>query len=855
MFQQDTKALQQFKNLVAIKFQLYNGLFTALPFHHIENTGILLSMLLSECESGFEEKLSPVEIIDQFFQKQLPQKSLSERLDMLFRFTQYAERQVVLFDALEDAAFTSVHDTTGAGTLKHLLSEVETQGREKDFIKQLNDFSVQLVLTAHPTQFYTGSVLGIIHDTTKAVKENNVLNINTYLHQLGKTPFLKKQQPTPYDEAISLMWFLENVFYNAAGKILSQISARYPEQHFLHNPLVKMGFWPGGDRDGNPFVKVDTTLKVAQALRSTILKCYYMDVRKMRRRLTFSGVEPLVIQLEKLLYQNVFIPDNPVQVSQQIILGTLYEMKEILLRDHDGLFVHLVNDLVQKVQIFGLHFATLDIRQESSVHNNTLEQIAATENILPKKYAELADADKIIALQNIHAVVNTELYNDLAKDSLETIKGMQHIQTFNGEAGCNRYIISQCKSALNVLEVYALFQLTGWETNQITADIVPLFETIEDLSNAASVMKILYENEQYAAHLERRNNRQTIMLGFSDGTKDGGYLMANWSIYKAKEALTAIAKNYGIEVVFFDGRGGPPARGGGKTHRFYSSMGQNISNKEIQITVQGQTISSSFGTVDSAKYNIEQLINAGISNALFSTLKVTMNKDADQLISQLASVSFEKYIGLKNHPNFMQYLNEVSPLQYYNETNIGSRPSKRGKGALTLKDLRAIPFVGAWSQLKQNVTGFYGVGTALEKLEKEGRFDEIKQVYSQSLFVKTLFDNCEMAMKKSFFPLTAYLSKHPVYGEIWDMIYDEYLRTKKYILALSGHQVLMENYVVDKLSVEMRERIVLPLSTIQQYAIAKINELEDINSTEHEVYKKLIIRCSFGIINAARNSV
>ena len=154
------------------------------------------------------------------------------------------------------------------------------------------------------------------------------------------------------------------------------------------------------------------------------------------------------------------------------------------------------------------------------------------------------------------------------------------------------------------------------------------------------------------------------MVGFSDGTKDGGYLMANWSIYKAKEELTAISKEYEIDVVFFDGRGGPPARGGGKTHKFYASLGNNISSKEIQLTVQGQTVSSNFGTIDSAQYNIEQLIHAGISNEVFSDKEKTLDKDEEALIQQLADISFDSYSQLKNHPDFLDYLVHESPLRF-----------------------------------------------------------------------------------------------------------------------------------------------------------------------------------------------
>ena len=372
--------------------------------------------------------------------------------------------------------------------------------------------------------------------------------------------------------------------------------------------------------------------------------------------------------------------------------------------------------------------------------------------MLFRSIAESIDVEKL-----------TEL---LHQDTINSITAIKTIQQYNGPEGCNRYIISQCNSALNAMEVYGLFLLSGWKKEEMNIDIVPLFETIDDLKFAEEIMHMLYNNSTYKAHLGRRGNRQTIMLGFSDGTKDGGYLMANWSIYKAKESLTKISRKYEIDVIFFDGRGGPPSRGGGKTHKFYASMGKNIANKEIQLTVQGQTVSSNFGTVDAAQFNIEQLLNAGISNELFSQREITFTDKEEALLNDLSESSYQSYKQLKDHPYLADYLLQVSPLRFYNETNIGSRPAKRGAASkLSLKDLRAVPFAGSWSQLKQNVTGYYGVGSALKEMEEKGKLLDLQKLYHQSLFFKTLIDNCEMAMMKSFFPLTAYLSNHKQYGD------------------------------------------------------------------------------------------
>ena len=856
-----SRSLHHFKNEVGTRFQLYSSLFTSLPFHKIEKTGILLSLYSNICEEGYQKGMSPGQIVEEFFNRHTSYNTDKEKLDLLFRFIQYVERQVVLFDALEDASFKNTHDINGVGTLKHLLSEVSQNNKEDELAKVLETFCVRLVLTAHPTQFYPGSVLGIIHDLSKSLIKNDAIEINKLLQQLGKTAFLKKKKPTPYDEAISLIWYLENVFYQAAGRIIASLKNQFPHALPTNGSVLKMGFWPGGDRDGNPFVTCDTTLQVAGALKSAILKCYYLDVRKLRRRLTFEGVEELLHELENNIYNDLFIPGNNATLTAQQIKATLEEIKKIIIERHNSLFVSLVQSLINKVEVFGLHFASLDIRQDSSVHERLYAEIAeSAPGVLPVDYLALDEKEKIKALLAIKTMQPVSIADDaITNDALQSVKVIQDIQAINGEEGCDRYIISQCNSTLNIIEVLALFQLEGIAREDIKVDIIPLFETIDDLQNAARIMREIYCIPEYREHLYRRGKSQTIMLGFSDGTKDGGYLTANWSIYRAKEELTRISQQYGFDVVFFDGRGGPPSRGGGKTHKFYASMGNNISNREIQLTIQGQTVSANFGVIDAAQFNIEQLLNAGITNQLFSERHPPFANRDEQLLQEFSSYGYDAYKKLRDHPQLANYLYEVSPLRYYSETNIGSRPAKRGgsQTSATLKELRAIPFAGAWSQLKQNVPGFYGVGTALQKMEYIGKFDELRTLYSESLYLKTLLDNCEMAMSKTYFPLTEFLSGDEQFGEVWRMIRDEFLLTEKFLLRLSQKPYLMYDYPVEKLSIGMRERIVLPLVTIQQYALAKIREAEHTGEDQNglkDVYGKLVMRCSFGIINAGRNS-
>ena len=852
--------LARFNENVLSKYQIYNSIFMTLPFETISNTGVLLPLFHELCKKGFQEGKNPTEIVDTFFDKYQENLTEAEKTDLLFRFIQYIERQVVLFDAIEDAAFPVVNNMDGIGTLRN-SKETALLGDKKEALKaHLEDFKVRIVLTAHPTQFYPGTVLGIITDLDKAIQNDDLLLIKKLLAQLGKTPFYKKEKPTPYDEAVSLIWYLENVFYESISKIYNYIQNNIYDGNPMDNEIIDLGFWPGGDRDGNPFVTTKITLDVAERLRQSILRSYYRDVRRLKRRFTFDGVQEILSKIEKRLYKHVVRSYSKVNFSQDIFLEELAKARKIIAEKHQSLFIEEIDDFINKVRIFGFHFATLDIRQDSRVHHKAFTQIVKDlqhtgDTTFPKNYEFLDEEEQIEILAVVKGSIDPKmLTDDTSVSTIESIYALKEIQARNGERGANRYIISNNQTALNVMETFAMLNLCGFE-NELPVDVIPLFETVEDLQNAEQVMRTIYSNRTYRYHLEKRKNKQTIMLGFSDGTKDGGYLMANWGIFKAKEALTKVSREFNIEVIFFDGRGGPPARGGGKTHQFYASLGPTIEDKEIQLTVQGQTISSNFGTKNSAQYNLEQLISSGIKNDIFT--KDQLNDKNRKLIEDMAEISYKTYVDFKNHPQFLPYLEKMSTLKYYAKTNIGSRPSKRGgSDKLDFSALRAIPFVGSWSQLKQNVPGFFGLGTALKKYEDANRFDEIVEFYNTSDFFKTLLENSMMSLTKSFFELTAYMADDAEFGEFWKLIFEEYKTTKRLLLKLTGHKELMENFPVGKASIEIREKIVLPLLTIQQFALKQIQELQSSEGNEENiaVYEKMVMRSLFGNINASRNS-
>jgi phosphoenolpyruvate carboxylase len=855
--------IERFEESVRSKFQIYNNLLLTLPFEGIQDTGVLLPLFAEHCRKCYQEDYIPQQIIASFFERYCPEFSLEEQNNQLFKFIQYIERQVVLFDAIEDAAFSYVNNMHGRGTIRAIKEEARDRNKSLELQEYLKRFKVRIVLTAHPTQFYPDSVLGIINDLAVAVASNDLMTIKTLLTQLGKTRFYKKEKPTPYDEAVSLIWYLENVFYHSASTIYNYVKKHIFEGQDFDHSLFDFGFWPGGDRDGNPFVTAETTLKTSQQLRFSILRNYYRDLRKLKRKLTFDHVDTIIQDLTNQVFDALIDESENNKVNAAELKTTLTKVRDLLIAKHQSLYIDEVNDLLHKIQLFGTHFACLDIRQDSRIHAQVfadilkLPKIADASGLKHKDYLNLKETERYQFLSQLSGLVTPDdLASDtIARSTIESIYAIRQIQERNGELGCNRYIISNCQSVQNVLELFAMCRLTGWERPNI--DIIPLFETVPDLEAAESVMRVLFENPTYRKHLEHRGNKQTIMLGFSDGTKDGGYFMANWSIYKCKEVLSSLCTQYGLSVAFFDGRGGPPARGGGNTHQFYAAMGSQIKVDDIQLTVQGQTISSNFGTLDSSQYNLEQLLSSGIERQVFLTDKNDLTPQERTIMEMIAKESHKAYTAFKAHPKFVSYLQEMTTLPYYAKTNIGSRPAKRGnKTTFSFEDLRAIPFVGSWSQSKQNVPGFYGFGTALQCIKEQGDFETVKALYHKSRLFRTLVANSMMSLTKSFFKLTEYIKDDPDYGDFWQLIFEEYTRTHTLILELTNFTELMQNEPTGKASIQLREDIVQPLLTIQQYALIHLRALRKDQKQKglQEQYEKMVTRSMFGNINASRNS-
>ncbi|TVQ27310.1 MAG: phosphoenolpyruvate carboxylase [Spirochaetaceae bacterium] len=894
--------LQAFEEHVAMKYHVFNGMFLTLPFEGVTDAGIMLPIFSAFVREHLERGRTPAEAVDRFFREKMSGVAEDDRIDVLFRFMQLVERQVVLFDALEDAAYSRIRDVDGPGSLRELLGRVENEQRHHELVSLLRHYRVRLVLTAHPTQFYPDEILGILTDLGTALDANDIRRVHDLLLQMGMTRFKNREKPTPFDEAKSLLWFMENVFYPTVPdihrRVLVAAGLSDTETLDFDSPL-ELGFWPGGDRDGNPFVTSDLTVRIGHMLRTSILSLYLKDMSRLLRRLTFDGV----VETVEAIHERLNFTAHPYTVhpgadvddasgcedradlgydSAAAFLDDLRRLRMQIQERHGGLYVNLLDDLIYRVRIFGFHFATMDIRQDSRVHEKlvaTLVQLLARyrndQGAPPavlesagghRSYTDLNVDERLALIEELSDLfpLDREIMDDLedgiSRDTVQSLRAARSIQYLNGERGVHRYIISNTRNAANVMEVWLLAHAAGSEEAAFALDIVPLFETVDDLERARDVMDRLYSMPLYRRHLAARGNIQTIMLGFSDGTKDGGYMTANWKIFRAKQTLTEVSRRHGYQVVFFDGRGGPPARGGGNTHKFYRSLGKNIESREIHLTIQGQTISSKYGNAPAATHNMEQLVSAGVDAALFPEDMYELDSGDIAILEELSAQCNAEYLKLKARPDFVPYLLECSPLRYYGMTNIGSRPTSRTASSdFQLSDLRAIPFVGAWSQLKQNVPGFYGLGTGLARFRQEGRDAEVRELYQRSLFFRTLVENAMQALQKTQFSLTYYLQRDSRFGEIWKMVFDEAQQTIHEVKSLSGQSVLLENDPVVRRSIELREQMVFPSLVIQRYALDQLRSRDEGESTYTDddavSFEKLIVKSLAASVNASRNAV
>ncbi|MDX8291582.1 phosphoenolpyruvate carboxylase [Metabacillus indicus] len=798
------------------------------------------------------------------------------------------------------------------GSLEHAVASLKENGVSSEVIQQLlKTLSLELIITAHPTEATRRSVLeihkriaGLLHsldqpihtERERAELEDRLFNEVVILWQ---TDELRDRKPTVMDEVANGLYYFDETLFEVLPQIHQELelclSKNYPGQEWHVPNFLRFGSWIGGDRDGNPNVTPEITWKTLTKQRALALRKYRESLKVLRKRLSQSTkrvavsdellasvqeetpllskgerwqVEheiyrcKLTIMLKKLDQQQPFCYRS----SDQLLQDLKMIQQSVLLHHPKGYELKSLQKLIRQVELFGFHLATLDIRNHSGEHEAAIKEIFHSVN-LAEDYSSLPEEKKMQLLQDVlqdprPLVSFKENYSKETQDVLDVFHMIRRAHKEFGTRSIEVYLISMTQSASDLLEVMVLAKEAGiyrlHPDGRIESrlNVAPLLETIDDLVAGPKIMEQLFQLDFYQKHLSEQNNLQEIMLGYSDGSKDGGTLTANWKLYKAQQEIHDMAKHYNVRLKFFHGRGGSLGRGGGPLNRSLLSQPAETLGDGVKITEQGEVLSSRYGLYDIAYRSLEQAASTLITAAAHVSTEAEQSNirtgEWEKEMDEISSVSLSKYQELVfKDPDFLTYFKEATPLPELGALNIGSRPMSR-KGSERFEDLRAIPWVFAWTQSRQLLPAWYAAGTGLS----EGNLDNLKQMYKKWPFFRSTIDNLQMALLKAdLMAAREYLAmvenKHAA-ERIFNDIETEYVQTKKALLAITGQNELMDHIPNIQESVRLRNPYVDPLSFLQVDVISKLRKTDE-ESDAGELLSEVLLTIN-GIAAGLRNT-
>lgn len=804
-------------------------------------------------------------------------------------------------------------------SIESAIQSLKENNIEEEVIqKVLNTLSLELVITAHPTEATKRSILEIqqrIADILKSLdhplltkKERNKLEESLFneVTILWQTDELRHHKPTVMDEVRNGLYYFDQTLFDVLPEIHRELEAcletNYPQTAWEVPNFLRFGSWIGGDRDGNPNVTHDVSWETLNRQRRLVLKKYKEVLVDLMKRYSHSTTRVEVSRdLINYLQENedLYLSDDkkwPVEtevyrrafaliierVKQVGKSGIGYKSADELLHDlhmiQNSLKQHhpaahelkSIQKLIRQVQLFGFHLATLDIRNHSGEHEAAITEILKKVRIT-ENYAELAEEEKLKILQAILMDPRPLLLlnEDYSKETQEMIKVFQMIKNAHEEFGkrsISVYLVSMTKSPSDLLEVLVLakeagiYRLHADGTLESHLNVAPLLETIDDLTSGPNIMETLFEMPIYRNHLRILGDQQEIMLGYSDGSKDGGTLTANWKLYKAQIEIHEMAKRYQIGLKFFHGRGGSLGRGGGPLNKSILSQPAETIGDGVKITEQGEVLSARYLLEDIAYRSLEQatstLLQAATRVSKGAELGHLRESVWEEAIEEISSAALTKYQSLVfGDPDFLTYFNQATPLRELGDLNIGSRPMSR-KNRGRFEDLRAIPWVFAWTQSRQLLPAWYAAGTGLTSFaaKSELNMELLQQMYLKWPFFQSTVDNLQMAlMKADITTAKEYLSlveDKEIADRIFANILEEYERTKEILLKITGDNELLDHTPNIKDSVFRRNPYVDPLNFLQVELIKELRQQEEPNE---ELLTEVLLTIS-GISAGLRNT-
>ncbi|HEV5856811.1 TPA: phosphoenolpyruvate carboxylase [Streptococcus pneumoniae] len=747
--------------------------------------------------------------------------------------------------------------------LGKLSTTIKLVAEKENAVEILEHLNVVPVLTAHPTQVQRKSMLDLtnhIHSLLRKYRDVKLGLINKdkwhndlrrYIEIIMQTDMIREKKLKVTNEITNAMEYYNSSFLKAVPHLTTEYK-RLAQAHGLNLKQAKpitMGMWIGGDRDGNPFVTAKTLKqsaltqcevimnyydkKIYQLYREFSLSTSIINVSKQVREMARQSKDNSIYREKELYRRALFDIQSKIQATKTYLIedeevGTRYETANDFYKDliaiRDSLLENkgesLISgdfvELLQAVEIFGFYLASIDMRQDSSVYEACVAELLKSAGI-HSRYSELSEEEKCDLLlkeleedPRILSATHAEKSELLAKE-LAIFKTARVLKDKLGDDVIRQTIISHATSLSDMLELAILLKEVGLvDTERARVQIVPLFETIEDLDHSEETMRKYLSLSLAKKWIDSRNNYQEIMLGYSDSNKDGGYLSSCWTLYKAQQQLTAIGDEFGVKVTFFHGRGGTVGRGGGPTYEAITSQPLKSIKDRIRLTEQGEVIGNKYGNKDAAYYNLEMLVSAAINRMITQKKSDTNTPNRyEAIMDQVVDRSYDIYRDLVfGNEHFYDYFFESSPIKAISSFNIGSRPAAR-KTITEIGGLRAIPWVFSWSQSRVMFPGWYGVGSSFKEFINKNpeNIAILRDMYQNWPFFQSLLSNVDMVLSKSNMNIAfeyAKLCEDEQVKAIYETILNEWQVTKNVILAIEGHDELLADNPYLKASLDYR---------------------------------------------------
>ncbi|MET3939803.1 phosphoenolpyruvate carboxylase [Paenibacillus sp. PvP094] len=820
----------------------------------------------------------------------------------------------------------SAGDAVQPGSIEKAVQDLKERGLSHTEVEQiLDELSLELVMTAHPTEAMRRVILDIhkrisedvmlLDNPTLTLREREQLReklLNEVI-TLWQTDELRDRKPTVLDEVRNGMYYFHETLFHVLPDVYQELerclNKFYPD-HDWHVPTyLRFGSWIGGDRDGNPSVTSDVTWQTLLMQRKLALREYQRIMIELMGHLSFSTniihvsdelaqsieqdrscvtlkkvdiwrneKEPYRIKLAYMIAKmNNVLDENKVGQpdrydSAQELIDDLMVIDRSL-RHHFADYVAdtTVRKMIRQVELFGFHTAALDVRQHSQEHENAMAEILAKMNIV-EDYARLTEDGKIDLLARLledprPLTSPYHQYSEGTKECLDVFRTIKRAQSEFGTGCITSYLISMTQGASDLLEVMVFAKEVGLfrkgQGGEIisTLQAVPLFETIDDLHAASDIMQKLFNLPVYRASVAARNELHEIMLGYSDSNKDGGVVTANWELRVAMNAITAVGNKHGVKLKFFHGRGGALGRGGMPLNRSILAQPPHTIGGGIKITEQGEVISSRYSLQGIAYRSLEQATSALLTAALngMEPQESVSEQHWDSIIKDISEVSLTKYQDLIfRDPDFFNFFKESTPLPEVGELNIGSRPSKR-KNSDKFEDLRAIPWVFAWTQSRYLLPAWYAAGTGLQSYyqNKEENLAVLKNMYANFPFFRTLIDTVQMAIAKADLVIakeySAMASNKEARDRIYGQIESEFKLTKELILKITGEAEILDDVPVIQESIRLRNPYVDPLSYMQVQLLSELRDMRERGEDDTELLREVLLTIN-GIAAGLRNT-